>query len=357
MTKENPPRHRIFYKSLPKIELHRHLEGSLRLPTMLEIARKHNLDLPFDNMDLFRPLVQVMDGEPFTYQNFLSKFASLRYFFQSKEVIKQITREAIIDAASDNVRYLELRFTPVALSRAQNYPLGTVMDWVIDTAEKTSQEFGIKTRLIASVNRHESVELAEEVAQLAADRISRGIVALDLAGSEADFPGREFASIFSEAKQAGLGITIHAGEWGGPEIIELAVNTLEAQRIGHGVRVMENPALVAKMEENQIPFEVCPTSNYQSGVTETLEDHPLPEMLKAGLNVTVNTDDPAISQIDLSDEYELCCETFGLTADTLKDVIVNAAEAAFLPEEEKILLLQSIEEELTEKIITQESQL
>ena len=350
MSNQNPLRHRIFYKSLPKIELHRHLEGALRLPTMLEIARKYNLDLPYNNMDQFRPLVQVMDGEPFTFQNFLSKFASLRHFFQSEEVIRQITREAITDAASDNIRYMELRFTPVALSRAKNYSLGTVMDWVIDTAEQTGHDYGVQTKLIASVNRHESIELAEEVAQLAADRISKGIIALDLAGSEADFPGEEFAGVFNEARQAGLRITIHAGEWGGPELIELAINKLSAERIGHGVRVMENPALVAEMVEKQIPFEVCPTSNYQSGVIPNLEAHPLPDMLERGLFITVNTDDPSISQIDLSDEYELCCESFGMSGKQIKHLILNAARATFLPEQEKNALIHSLENELSEKI-------
>jgi len=352
MSNENPLQHRISYKALPKIELHRHLEGSLRVSTMLEIARLYQLDLPYTDIDQFRSLVQVMDGEPFTYQNFLSKFMSLRHFFQSEEVIKRITREAITDAAADNVRYMELRFTPVALSRAQNYPLGKVMDWVIETTRETENNLDIKVNLIASVNRHESVGLAEEVAQLAADRIPQGIIGMDLAGSEADFPGEEFAGVFKEAKQAGLGISIHAGEWGGPESIDLAVNTLSAERIGHGVRVVEDPNLVSQMRELQIPFEVCPTSNYQSGVTEKLESHPLPHMLESGLLVTVNTDDPGISQINLSNEYKLCCESFGLSKNRLKHTILNAVRSAFLSKEEKILLLQSMELELNEKITT-----
>lgn len=349
MSKENQLRHRVFYKSLPKIELHRHLEGSLRLTTMLEIAKEYQLDLPHKQIDTFRPLVQVMDGEPFTYQNFLSKFATLRKFFQSEEVIRKITREAIADAASDNIRYMELRFTPVALTRIRDFPLEAAFDWVIETAEEASEDYGVKTRLIASVNRHESVKLAEQVAQMAADRMSRGIIALDLAGSEAEFPGEEFTGVFKEAKQAGLGVTIHAGEWGGPEIIKLAIDTLGAERIGHGVRILESPSLVEQARELQIAFAVCPTSNYQSGVVTNIYEHPLPKMIDAGLKVTVNTDDPGISQIDLSDEYELCCETLQISPEMLNTLIINAVEATFLPDGEKTALLQSIKTELDEK--------
>ncbi|MEN8240955.1 MAG: adenosine deaminase [Chloroflexota bacterium] len=335
-----------FFKSLPKVELHRHLEGSINLSTMLEIAKSHQLDLPYEDVAQFQPLVQVMDTDDYTFQNFLSKFASIRKFFQSPEVIKQITREVIADAAADNVRYLELRFTPVALTRIGGYPLGDAIDWVIEASDAASKEFGITTRLIASVNRHESVELAEEVMQQAVARMDRGVVALDLAGSENDFPGEEFAGIFSEAKDAGLAVTIHAGEWGGPEIIQLAVDKLSAERIGHGVRVLEDPDVTAMAKERQIVFEVCPTSNYQSGVITSLDQHPLVKMIEAGLQVTINTDDPGLSQITLSNEYQLACETLGLELPALRASVLTAAQASFLPEKEKQPLVTSLEKEL-----------
>lgn len=341
-----------FYKSLPKIELHRHLEGSVQLSTMVEIARDFNLDLPFEDDAQFRPLVQVMDGEPFTFQNFLSKFASIRKFFRTPEVIQQITRDIIASAAKDNVRYIELRFTPVALTRINGHPLGDAMDWVIEAADEASKRYAITTRLIASVNRHEDLSLAEEVAQQAAARKARGIVALDLAGNEAEFPGNDFAALFREAKEAGLNITIHAGEWGGPDIVRLAMEKLSAERIGHGVRVMEDPDVVALAREREMVFEVCPTSNYQSGVTTSLGDHPLAAMIDAGLRVTLNTDDPAISRIELSDEYELAVETLGIPLADFTQTIMEAAEAAFLPDDEKSQLTASLEKELAAKIPT-----
>lgn len=334
-----------FYQPFPKVELHRHLEGSLRLQTMLEIARAHGLTVPFGTGQL-RPLVQVQQSDPHTYQNFLAKFNTLRLFYRSPEVIYRVTREAIEDAARDNVRYLELRFTPVALSRAERFPLDDVMDWVCDSARKAAQEFGLRVGLIASVNRHESVELAEQVAWLAAERREQGILGLDLAGNEAEFPAEPFLGVFREAKQAGLHITIHAGEWGGAGNVRTAIEILEAERIGHGVRVMEDPAVVLLARERGVTFEVCLTSNHQSGAVRHLAEHPLMRMIAAGLKVALCTDDPSISQITLSHEYHLACEQLGMTQRRLKETILTAAQASFLPEAEKAALITTLRQEL-----------
>src|SRR5574342_950337 len=139
------------YRTLPKVELHRHLEGSLRLDTMVDVARQHGIVVPDDVIRL-STLVQVQEEEMFTFQNFLSKFNTLRMFYRSPDVIHRITREAVEDAAKDNVRYMELRFTPVALSRAERFPLHDVMDWVCNSAAQAADEFGIEVRMIASVN-------------------------------------------------------------------------------------------------------------------------------------------------------------------------------------------------------------
>src|SRR4026207_1214702 len=175
------------YRALPKVELPRHLEGSLRLDTMLDIARQHGITIPADVLRL-STLVQIQEEDKFTFQNFLAKFNTLRLFYRSPDAIHRITSEAVEDAAKDNVRYLELRFTPVALSRAERFPLNDVMDWVAASAQAAAGEFQLVGRLIPSVNRHESPELAEQVAWLAAERLGSGIVGLDLAGNEAEFP-------------------------------------------------------------------------------------------------------------------------------------------------------------------------
>ncbi len=336
---------RYFYQKLPKVELHRHLEGSLRLKTMLEIARSGGITVPINTGPLSN-LVQVQKSEPSTYQNFLAKFSTLRLFYRSPEVIYRITREAVEDAALDNVRYLELRFTPVALSRAERFPLGDVMDWVCDSAQSAARQYGIKVGLIVSVNRHEIVELAEQVAWLAASRIGRGLVGLDLAGNEAEFPAGPFAGIFREARQAGLKITMHAGEWGGPANVKEALEVFNADRIGHGVRVVEDPSAVALARERGVAFEVCVTSNYQTGVAPSLHNHPLMKMLADGLCITLGTDDPSISQITLSDEYQRACEELEMPQLTLKERILAAARAGFLPEAEREKLVEELKKEL-----------
>lgn len=333
-----------FYQALPKIDLHRHLEGSVRISTLRDIGRTHNFDIK--GTDYLRPLVQVQQDEPYTFENFLSKFTTLREFYRSQEAITRITAEAIEDAALDNIRYLELRFTPVALSRAEEFPLGEVMDWVIHAVHEAEKKNGVITRLIASVNRHESVELAEEVISLAVDRKGNGIVGIDLAGSEANFPATPFIGIFKEARQAGLHTTIHAGEWGGPENVRQAIQDFAAERIGHGVRVMEDPAVVEIARQSGAAFEVCVTSNYQSGVVPVLKEHPFPAMLHRGLNATLNTDDPSISQITLSYEYQMVCEELGLPLSTIATRTLASARAAFLPEHERHALLDFITAEL-----------
>lgn len=333
------------YRALPKVELHRHLEGSLRLDTMVDIAQKHGIEIPEDVLRL-STMVQVQEEDKFTFQNFLSKFNTLRLFYRSPDVIHRITREAIEDAAKDNIRYMELRFTPVALSRAERFPLHDVIDWVISSTKEASEKSGVIVRLIASVNRHESPDLAEQVAWLAFEHLKDGMVALDLAGNEAEFPTQPFYGIFKEAKQSGLHVTIHAGEWGPAKHVKEAIEEIGAERVGHGVRTLEDKRVVALARERGTAMEVCITSNYQSGVVQSLDTHPLMDMLNAGLNVTINTDDPSISRITLSHEYYTACEDLQMPQHTLRDRIIAAAQAGFLAKNEKEKLVEQLNRDL-----------
>jgi adenosine deaminase len=332
------------YKQLPKVDLHRHLEGSLRLDTLIDIARTTELMLPLKPG--LRALVQMQPDDPLTFETFLSKFETLRLFYLSPEIIARITREAVADAAADHVRYLELRFTPVALSRVRGFSLSEVMDWVCESASESEQLFGVRTRLIASVNRHESLSLAEEVVRLAIERTNKGIVGLDLAGNEAHFPAQPFADIFRSAKSSGLYLTVHAGEWAGAENVRFAIENLQADRIGHGVRIVEDANVVALARERGTAFEVCLTSNYQTGAVSNKHQHPIIKMLDAGLQVTLNTDDPSISNISLSDEYRLVCEELHLPRQKLYRLILTAAQASFLPPSERQALLEELRTKL-----------
>ena len=341
-----PSTRQRFYQAYPKVDLHRHLEGSLRIRTLLEVARQHGITLPV-SPDLTR-LVQMQADDTLNFSTFLSKFQILRMFYRSPEVIQRVTREAIQDAAEDNVRYLELRFTPVALSRAQDFSLSNVMDWVAESAARASAEFGVTVRLIASVNRHESPALAEQVAGLAIERRPKGIVGLDLAGNEADFSAGAFASIFKQAKGCGMFLTVHAGEWGGAANVREAIESLDADRIGHGVRVLEDPRVVDLAHQQGVPFEVCLTSNFQTGAVPAQAEHPFKRMLEAGLNVTLNTDDPSISRITLGDEYRLASETLSVSRTMLAACVLKAANAAFLTEAERSQLVVKLAAQLAE---------
>lgn len=329
VTKIPPDILRATLGQLPKIDLHRHLEGSLRLATLCDIARAHSLGLPTDPETL-RPLVQVTNDQPH-FRTFLEKFNVLRQFYQSPEIIHRLTYEVIEDAARDQVHYLELRFTPMALAKTRGFALHEVTHWVLSAVAQARQAFPqLHVELIASVNRHEPLAIAEQVAQIAADH-REDIVALDLAGDEVNFAATPFEGLFAEARSAGLGVTVHAGEWTGAATVQHAIERLGAQRIGHGVRALEDPNVVTLARERRTVFEVCLTSNVQTGVVENMAAHPLPRLLTQGLIATLNTDDPTVSNITLTDEYQAAVETLGLTLEAVRGLALAAARAAFLP--------------------------
>ncbi len=316
---------------LPKIDLHRHLEGSLRLSSLQAIALDHGLDLPARDLEELRPYVQVTNDEP-NYRNFLEKFSVLRRFYQSPEIIRRLAYEVIEDAARDNIHYLELRVTPYALARARGFSMAEVTSWVLDAVAQACQDYPtIQVGLIASINRHESVAIAEQITQIAVDCRERGIVALDLAGDEANFSPEPFRALFREAGAAGLGLVAHAGEWSGPGTVRDAIEHLGVQRIGHGVRVVEDRRVADLARERGIAFEVCVTSNVHSGVVARRADHPLRDMAYLRLRTTLNTDDPSVSNITLTDEYAAVVSELGFTLDDIKAAILSAAGAAFLP--------------------------
>ncbi len=345
MTREPGP---DLIAKLPKVDLHRHLEGSIRIETLAEIAREYSIELPSYEVESLRPYVQMTAKDPHNADQFLSKFGVLRQFFRSPEIVRRITDEIIADAAADNVRYLELRFTPFALARQMHFSFSDVLSWVCETAQTAAEMHGIRVGLIVSMNRHEPIELGLQAFEAALAFRDKGVVGLDLAGRELGFPARPFSPLFLEARQEGLGITIHAGEWMGPENVRDALEHMYADRIGHGVRVVEDSRVVRLAKERGAIFEVCPTSNLQSGVVEDVQHHPLIDLHYLGLEVTINTDDPAISNIVLSDEFRLAMTDIGLTLDDLRRSVIRAAEASFLPPAEKAALVAAIEEETTQ---------
>jgi adenosine deaminase len=329
--------------TMPKIELHRHLEGSLRLDTLVDIAREHGIEMPDYNVETLRPFVQMMPGEPRSAKHFLSKFAMLRQFYRTTEIIKRITREIVADAASDNVRYMELRFTPKALCNITERAIEEIVPLVCDAGNEAAAAHGIIVRYIVSMNRHEPVALGEPVLRAAIANRERGVVGLDLAGNEAEFSCLPFRSLFHRAKAAGLGVTIHAGEWAGADSVWDAIGNLGASRVGHGINVLQDPALVQVLVDREITLEVCPSSNYLSGIVDALKDHPLQALTRRHVLTTLNTDDPLLCNITLSREIEVVMEHMEITLDDIKQYMLRAARAAFLPALERENLIRQFQ--------------
>ena len=215
---------------MPKIELQRHLEGSIRLETLCEVGEKYQIALPAYDPEALRPHVQMTAENDANLMVFLEKFGVLRQFFLDEEVISRIAREVIEDAAAENIRYMELRFTPVALAKVRGYSLEQVIGWVCKAIDVAQRDFRIKVRLIISMNRHEGAQIAQETLDGRAQVQSSTVVGLDLAGKEPGFPARMFGEFFRTAHKEGLGVTIHAGEWEGPENVHEAIHNIKAQR-------------------------------------------------------------------------------------------------------------------------------
>lgn len=336
--------------NLPKIDLHRHLEGSLRLATLAEIAHQHGVDLPSWDLEELRPYVQVMDDTP-DFHGFLAKFKLLRRFYSSREAVIRVAYEAVADAAADNIRYLELRFNPVALSLSQGFSFADVVDWVIEATDEAQKDHLIQCRLIVQLGRHEP-QYARQLAEIAVARQNNGIVGLDLAGDEVNFPVTKFIDVFQWAKSQGLHITAHAAEAGPPSSVKEAIEKLGAERIGHGVRAMEDLSIIDLLSKHQSPLEICPTSNLQTGAVSKLAGHPLFAFHQIGLPVTINTDDPSISNTTLTDEFLVAVRGIGVPFKVLPSMILNAAKAAFLPEPEKTRLVAWFERALSRYLAT-----
>jgi len=331
--------------ALPKVDLHRHLEGSLRLQTLADIAREHGIDLPSYDIERLRLFVTVTDEEP-DFHRFLEKFRLLRRFYPTQAAVERVAYEAVADAAADNIKYLELRFNPVALARAQGFSFNEVTTWVCGAVARAQRDCGVRTNLILQIGRDEDLDTASRIADVALAHRGDGVVGLDLAGDEARYPARCFAKVFQRARQEGLGVTVHAGEVGGAENVREAIELLGAQRIGHGVRMIENSQVVQLARERNVTFEVCPTSNLQTGVVRCFWQHPLPDLLALGLRVTINTDDPSISDTTLTDECLVVMLAMGVTLKQIKRTTMMAVEGSFQPPGERKRLVEWFRGEL-----------
>lgn len=260
----------------------------------------------------------------------------------------RVAYEAVADAAEDNVRYLELRFNPVALALNQGFSFEDVADWVIQAVHDSQRDYKIQVRLIVQMGRHEP-QYAPRLAEIAVARRDKGVVAIDLAGDEINFPLADFIEVFQWAKRQGLYVTVHAAEAGPASNVREAIELLGADRIGHGIRAMEDISVIDLISQRRVTLEMCPTSNLQTGIIPKLGQHPMFAFYQIGIPVTVNTDDPSISNTTLTDEFLVATRGVGVPPRALRDMIMNAARAAFLPQLEKDRLVGWFQKALYKK--------
>jgi len=327
----------MFNNQLPLIDLHRHLDGNIRPKTIWQLAQKNNIKLPEDNFEAFIPHVQISDSEA-DLMAFLKKLDWGVGVLKTLDDVVRIGFENVEDAYLANIDYAELRFSPYYIAMTHKLPIEGVVEAIIEGVNIGRKKFPTQVNLIGILSRTFGVEHCQnELNALLA--FKDDLVAIDLAGDEYNFPGTLFESHFQQVNDAGLNVSVHAGEAAGPESVWHAIKTLGATRIGHGVACATDQGLMDYMRENQISIESCLTSNYQTGTIKDLAVHPLKTFLRNGLTVCLNTDDPAVENIELAGEFQVAKEVLGLNSDQISQLQRNAVQMSFLSAQEKQALI------------------
>ncbi|WP_020619561.1 adenosine deaminase [Paenibacillus daejeonensis] len=327
-------------KALPKVDLHLHLDGCILPSTLLELAREQQQPLPADEPQTLLPYMQV-EGQCDNLKQYLERFDLVLPMLQTGEALERTAYEAVQQSAADNGMYIEVRFAP-QLHTARGLTAAAAIGHVIEGLQRGERQYGVRAQVIAICMRHHNEALNREVIEAAAQYLGRGLAAVDLAGDEAGFPPELFRSVFALAAQHGLPATIHAGEAGGPANIREAIHGLGAVRIGHGVRLREDPALLAEVRSLQVPLEMCPVSNIQTRAVTDWSDYPIRDYLEQGLFVTVNTDNPTVSGTTMTREYSELAARFGFRPAEIATLILNSIEAAWLDAPAKDALRQRL---------------
>ncbi len=324
--------------ALPLVELHRHLDGNIRLQTILDLGQKHKIHLPAWTIDDLLPYVRVTDPQP-GIMAFIAKFEWPLAVLADYEACRRVAYENVEDALRDRIDYIELRFSPWFMAEGHQLKPAGVVEAVVEGITAGQRDFGVLVNLIGILSRtYGPATATKELNALSSQRDH--IAGVDLAGDEANFPGKWYREHFRRARDLGWHITIHAGEAAGPESVWQAIQELGAERIGHALRAVEDPTLLEYMAGHQIGVESCLTSNVQTSCVADYASHPLRIFLEKGIPATLNTDDPGISGIDLQSEYELAAPKAGLSPAQIRQVQENGLEVAFLTEEEREALRQ-----------------
>lgn len=329
---------------LPKTDLHCHLDGSLRLDTILDLAKQQQVTLPtFDKGELFR---MIYAGDVCnSLEDYLKAFDITLSVMQTEESLERTAYELAADAWKENVRYIEVRYSPL-LHQQNGLRLTTVVEAVLRGLRAAKRELGIRYGVILCGIRSMTPETSIRIAELCVAFKNRGVVGFDLAGAEVNNPAKLHRQAFQLVIDNNINCTAHAGEAFGPDSVAQAIHKCGAHRIGHGTRLVENGDLLNYVNDHRIPLEVCPSSNLQTKAATSWETHPVDFFVDYGLRVTINTDNRLVTDTTVTKELWLCHKNYGWSLETIKDIIVAGFKSAFMPYREKADLLAEITAEL-----------
>jgi aminodeoxyfutalosine deaminase len=327
-----------YLRAMPKVELHVHLEGSIRPATLLLLARRNDVALPARTLDELRAFYQFTD-----FAHFIDVYGTIINCLRTPDDFALIVEEFGATMAEQNIRYAEVTWSPVSLVLRLMLPFGDLLAAVNRGRESARARYGVEIRWITDIVRNSYAHGIDgmETAEWAVEGRDHGVVGLGLGGLEPGFGPELFVAPFEYARSRGLHSVPHAGEASGPPSIWGALRLLGAERIGHGIRAIDDPELVTYLRDHQIPLEVCPTSNVCTGVVPSLESHPIRRLFDAGVYLTVNSDDPPMFNTTLTDEYLALHRSLGFSVDEIEQLVINGVRAAFLPAPEKTQMEQA----------------
>lgn len=329
---------------LPKTELHCHLDGSCRVQTLIELAEEQKVKLPFTDFKKLREHLEVGDKAQ-NLGDYLKGFAVTLSVMQEAQAIERIAFELAEDAAKENVRYLEVRFSPI-LHINKGLRVTEIVDAVVRGLARAESKYNIKTGIIICGMRSIKPDISLRLAELTVAYKNQKVTAFDLAGQEDGYPAKDHQEAFALILKNNVNVTAHAGEAYGPDSIKQAIHDCGAHRIGHGTRLVEDGDLLNYVNDHRIPLEICLSSNVQTKAVKDFHAHPLRIYYDYGLRVTINTDNRLMSATTVTKELYLAAKTFDFAFDDICNIIINGFKSAFLPYRDRVVLLNAALEEL-----------
>lgn len=329
-----------FIQRMPKIEIHVHLQGATRPETLLKLAKRHRVELPVKTLDEVREWYKFKD-----FRNFINIYVEICKAINVPKDLELMTWEFLQGQAEQNIVYSEVTYTPAIRNHRQGFTFDQQLEAINKSIRRAERELGVSMALVIDIPRDISSAEADLYVEWAIEGYGNGVVAFGLGGYEPGNPPENYAKQFERIQAEGIPIVPHAGETVGPESIWSALKVCHPVRIGHGVRCIEDDTLVALLRDTQIPLEVNPVSNVRLGVVNSISEHPIQKLIDAGLYITVNSDDPPMFNTTLTNEFLVCAEAFGWSADLIQKLTMNALEASFLPDTKKSTMRHNFKQE------------